>query len=144
MYGRRGSEGPVSAGARDWQDPQFDFDGIEFAQGSSSIHVLLGHGLSQSSNALAGCPTVDRMNSICTGEGGQEGQYQLALETGDASNLSCTLSGLGFRSGEGVSPGRVLRVIHAIVRTIFLAMGTKKAELAHADVIIEKVSLQHW
>lgn len=64
----------------------------------------------------------------------------MAIETGEASNLSGSLAGLGFRSSEGVSPGRVLRVIHAVVRTIFLAMGTKKAELAHADEIIEKVS----
>ena len=72
---------------------------------------------------------------------GEQGQYQVAIETGEACNLSGSLAGLGFRSSEGVSPGRVLRVIHAVVRTIFLAMGTKKAELAHADEIIEKVSI---
>lgn len=70
---------------------------------------------------------------------GEQGQYQVAIETGEASNLSGSLAGLGFRSSEGVSPGRVLRVIHAVVRTVFLAMGTKKAELAHADEVIEKV-----
>ena len=121
-------------GRASWQHVVDAVGGVKRLRLPSCAGTVAGKTLARSVSK-----SVQAVYGICAGEG-EEGQYQVAIETGEASNLSGSLAGLGFRSSEGVSPGRVLRVIHALVRTIFLAMGTKKAELAHADEVIEKVS----
>lgn len=47
----------------------------------------------------------------------------LALESSDMANLCADVSTLGFQSGSGVSPGRLLRVAHALTRAILMTFS---------------------
>ncbi|KAK9816598.1 hypothetical protein WJX72_002556 [[Myrmecia] bisecta] len=60
-------------------------------------------------------------------------QYLLALESSEVSNLSAELASLGFRSGEGVSPGRALRVLHGLIRAGMLTFSSPKAQIEAVD-----------
>ena len=75
----------------------------------------------------------------CASENGEPGYYLLNLESSDLSNLSADLGSLGFRSGEGISPGRALRVIHAIIRACLLTFGMASAAVAEIDRKIDDV-----
>lgn len=55
------------------------------------------------------------------------------MESSDVSNLSAELTQLGFRSGEGVSPGRTLRIVQAISRAVLLTTGTSAKSLKGFD-----------
>ena len=55
------------------------------------------------------------------------------MESSDVSNLNAELSQLGFRSGEGVSPGRTLRIVQAISRAVLLTTGMSKAAVKGFD-----------
>ncbi|KAL0041621.1 hypothetical protein WJX79_009772 [Trebouxia sp. C0005] len=56
-------------------------------------------------------------------DGGSDAHFVLNMESSDVSNLNAELTQLGFRSGEGVSPGRTLRIVQAISRAILLTTG---------------------
>jgi hypothetical protein len=60
--------------------------------------------------------------SAAAEEEGQE-EYLLALESSDMANLSADVSTLGFQSGAGISPGRLLRVSHALTRAILMTLS---------------------
>ena len=57
----------------------------------------------------------------------------LNMESSHVSNLSAELTQMGFRSGEGVSPGRTLRIVQAISRAILLTTGRSKQSLKEFD-----------
>ena len=57
----------------------------------------------------------------------------LNLESSDVSNLNAELTQLGFRSGEGVSPGRTLRIVQAISRAVLLTTGMSKSAVKAFD-----------
>ena len=46
--------------------------------------------------------------------------YAVAVETGEVSNLSAEMGLVSFRTGEGISPGRLIRVAHALARACLL------------------------
>lgn len=46
----------------------------------------------------------------------------MRLETGEVANLAAELGSAGFKSGEGISPGRLLRVAHALGRACLLTV----------------------
>ena len=50
--------------------------------------------------------------------------YLLKVESSDAANLSAELVGLGYRSGDGISPGRLLRTAQALARAIMLTLSS--------------------
>ena len=56
---------------------------------------------------------------------GQEGQdeYLLALESSDMANLCADVASLGFLGGLGVTPGRLLRVVHALTRVAVMTLS---------------------
>ena len=54
-------------------------------------------------------------------ETGQTG-YMLNLESSDAANLSAEAVCLGYRSADGISPGRLLRTAQALARAIMLTL----------------------
>ena len=66
-------------------------------------------------------------------EDGSEPHFVLNLESSHVSNLSAELTQMGFRSGEGVSPGRTLRIVQAITRAIMLTAGKSKQSLKAFD-----------
>lgn len=49
-------------------------------------------------------------------------RYEVRLETGEVANLAAELGSAGFKSGEGISPGRLLRVAHALGRACLLTV----------------------
>ena len=55
----------------------------------------------------------------------EEGQdeYLLALESSDMANLCADVASLGFLGGEGITPGRLLRVAHALTRVTLLTIA---------------------
>ena len=59
--------------------------------------------------------------SLAAEQSGQVG-YMLKLESSDAANLSAEAVGLGYRSSEGISPGRLLRTAQALARAIMLTL----------------------
>ncbi len=56
-------------------------------------------------------------------ENGQLG-YMIRLESSDAANLSAEAVALGYRSGEGISPGRLLRTAQALARAIMITLSS--------------------
>lgn len=52
-------------------------------------------------------------------EEGQE-EYLLALESSEMANLRADVAAAGFLSGAGMSPGRLLRVAHALSRAVLM------------------------
>lgn len=58
----------------------------------------------------------------CAEEEGQE-EYLLALESSEMANLRADVGALGFLSGTGISPGRLLRVAHALSRAILMTFS---------------------
>lgn len=53
-----------------------------------------------------------------TGETG----YMIRVQSSDAANLSAEAVALAYRSGEGVSPGRLIRTAQALARAIMLTL----------------------
>ena len=66
-------------------------------------------------------------------EDGSEPHFVLNMESSDVSNLNAELTQLGFRSGEGVSPGRTLRIVQAISRAVLLTTGMSKSAVKAFD-----------
>ncbi|DBA85094.1 TPA: hypothetical protein ACH3X2_005818 [Trebouxia sp. C0005] len=66
-------------------------------------------------------------------DGGSDAHFVLNMESSDVSNLNAELTQLGFRSGEGVSPGRTLRIVQAISRAILLTTGRSPKSLKGFD-----------
>ena len=62
----------------------------------------------------------------------EEGQdeYLLALESSDMANLCADVASLGFLGGEGITPGRLLRVAHALTRVTLLTIAGATASCA--------------
>ena len=62
----------------------------------------------------------------------EEGQdeYLLALESSDMANLCADVAALGFLGGVGVTPGRLLRVAHALTRVAVMTLSGKSMLLA--------------
>ena len=54
-----------------------------------------------------------------------EPYYAVAIETGEVSNLSAEMGLVSFRTGEGISPGRLVRVAHALARGCLLYLHGK-------------------
>ena len=84
------------------------------------------------SGDLSKIPSQDRldtktvpqpMNSgfVRAAETGQLG-YMIKLESSDAANLCAEALYLGYRSGEGISPGRLLRTAQALARAIMITL----------------------
>ena len=46
----------------------------------------------------------------------------IRLESSDAANLSAEAVAMGYRSGEGISPGRLLRTAQALARAIMITL----------------------
>ncbi len=69
----------------------------------------------------------------CNAEDGSDPHFVLNMESSDVSNLSAELTQLGFRSGEGVSPGRTLRIVQAISRAVLLTTGRSAKSLRGFD-----------
>lgn len=59
-----------------------------------------------------------------TAETGQLG-YMIRLESSDGANLMAEAVALGYKSGEGVSPGRLLRTAQALARAIMITLRSK-------------------
>lgn len=57
----------------------------------------------------------------CAEEEGQD-EYLLALESSDMANLCADVAALGFLGGAGVTPGRLLRVAHALTRVALMTL----------------------
>lgn len=59
------------------------------------------------------------------GRAEEEGQdeYLLALESSDMANLCADVAALGFLGGAGVTPGRLLRVAHALTRVALMTLS---------------------
>ena len=62
------------------------------------------------------------MAAACAEEEGQD-EYLLALEASDMANLCADVAALGFLGGEGITPGRLLRVAHALTRVTLLTIA---------------------
>ena len=62
------------------------------------------------------------MAAACAEEEGQD-EYLLALESSDMANLCADVASLGFLGGEGITPGRLLRVAHALTRVTLLTIA---------------------
>jgi len=60
----------------------------------------------------------------CAEEEGQD-EYLLALESSDLANLCADVAALGLVGGAGVTPGRLLRVIHALTRVAVMTLSGK-------------------
>lgn len=45
------------------------------------------------------------------------------LESSDMANLAADASALAFASGPGITPGRLLRVAHALTRAAIMTLG---------------------
>ena len=73
------------------------------------------------------------MRYVLLAEDGSDPHFVLNMESSDVSNLSAELTQLGFRSGEGVSPGRTLRIVQAISRAVLLTTGTSAKSLKAFD-----------
>ena len=74
------------------------------------------------------------MAAACVEEEGQA-EYLLALESSDMANLCADVASLGFLGGEGITPGRLLRVAHALTRVSLLTIaGTTAAVHQPADL----------
>lgn len=61
-------------------------------------------------------------------EDGSGGQYLLCLESSDVSAVSADLQALGFQSG--INPGRMIRVVHTVVRSFATIVRVCKTQLA--------------
>jgi len=62
-------------------------------------------------------------------EDGSGGQYMLCLESSDVSAVSADLQALGFQSGAGINPGRMIRVVHTVVRSFATIVRVRDAPL---------------
>ena len=62
------------------------------------------------------------MAAACIEEEGQD-EYLLALESSDMANLCADVASLGFLGGKGITPGRLLRVVHALTRVTLLTIA---------------------
>ena len=60
-------------------------------------------------------------------EDGSGGQYMLCLESSDVSAVSADLQALGFQSGAGINPGRMIRVVHTVVRSFATIVRVRDA-----------------
>ncbi len=49
----------------------------------------------------------------------------MCLESSDVSNISADLAALGFQSA--INPGRMIRVVHTLVRTILITLRVAPA-----------------
>ncbi|KAL0049997.1 hypothetical protein WJX82_002413 [Trebouxia sp. C0006] len=90
--------------------------GSQFADVASGVLSMLGD---MASLSFAGYHPDD----------GSDAHFVLNMESSDVSNLNAELTQLGFRSGEGVSPGRTLRIVQAISRAILLTTGMSPKHL---------------
>lgn len=70
---------------------------------------------------------------VYAADDGSDAHFVLNMESSDVSNLNAELTQLGFRSGEGVSPGRTLRIVQAISRAILLTTGMSPKSLKGFD-----------
>ncbi len=67
-------------------------------------------------------------------EEGQE-EYLLALESSEMANLRADVATAGFVSGAAMSPGRLLRVAHALSRAILMTFsGTARQSIGLVSV----------
>ncbi|CAL8467730.1 g7268 [Coccomyxa elongata] len=71
-------------------------------------------------------------------EEGQE-EYLLALESSEMANLRADVAAAGFVSGAAMSPGRLLRVAHALSRAILMTFSGTEEEVAQMDGQYEAV-----
>ncbi|DBA94847.1 hypothetical protein WJX77_009545 [Trebouxia sp. C0004] len=94
--------------------------GSQFADVASGVLSMLGD---MASLSFAGYHPDD----------GSDAHFVLNMESSDVSNLNAELTQLGFRSGEGVSPGRTLRIVQAISRAILLTTGMSPKSLKGFD-----------
>lgn len=75
-------------------------------------------------------------------EEGQE-EYLLALESSEMANLRADVATAGFVSGAAMSPGRLLRVAHALSRAILMTFsGTEFAALDVRQLAFKEASKQ--
>ena len=75
-----------------------------------------------------------RMIHFCRfAEDGSPPHYVLNMESSDVSNLNAEVLAVGFSSGENISPGRMLRLVHAITRAIMLTTGSSASGLVDLD-----------
>ena len=56
----------------------------------------------------------------------------LCLESSDVSAVSADLQALGFQSGAGINPGRMIRVVHTVVRSFATIVRVRDAPLHRA------------
>lgn len=70
---------------------------------------------------------------LCFAEDGSPPHYVLNMESSDVSNLNAEILAVGFSSGENISPGRMLRLVHAITRAIMLTTGSSAQDIVQLD-----------
>ncbi len=78
------------------------------------------------SNALVQDDVALCLTAVCVACGAEEeGQeeYLLALESSEMANLRADVAAAGFLSGSGLSPGRLLRVAHALSRAVLMTFS---------------------
>lgn len=73
------------------------------------------------------------MTSWVRADNGEPPHYVLHMESSDVSNLNAEVLAVGFNSGEGVSPGRMLRLVQAITRGIMLTVGKTAKDVVELD-----------
>ena len=75
---------------------------------------------------------VEMCVKLDAGGAEEEGQdeYLLALESSDMANLCADVAALGFLGGSGVTPGRLLRVVHALTRVAVMTLSGTSPFLA--------------
>lgn len=49
----------------------------------------------------------------------------IRLQSSDAANLNAEAVALGYQSGQGISPGRLLKTAQALARAIMLTLHSK-------------------
>lgn len=84
------------------------------AQHASSLHGL--------------CNAAACMTRLCPADNGTS-HYSVSVETGEVSNLAAELGTVSFKSGEGISPGRLVRLAHALARACLLTFKGETASL---------------
>ena len=67
-------------------------------------------------------------------EEGQE-EYLLALESSEMANLRADVASAGFLSGAGMSPGRLLRVAHALSRAVLMTSAGAALPATHSSLL---------
>eukprot|EP00884_Botryococcus_braunii_P016870 jgi/Botrbrau1/3867/Bobra.0183s0091.1 len=66
-----------------------------------------------------------------------DAQYVLSIKSSSVSNVTADVASLAFRSGEGVTPARLLRIGHAIARAAHLALAGTPESLATLDGVLD-------